>query len=611
MTSIHTNTSATVALSMLRQTSNNLGREQSRVSSGLRVETASDNAAYWSVSSTMRSDNKALSAVTDALGLGAAVVDTTYSGLQSVIDVLDRFKSRLVVAKEDGVDKSKVQIELDQFKAQVHSIADASTFAGQNWLVTDIDDITDPDQTRQSLVSGFTRSAADKVSVGTMDFYLSEVSLFNSTKGALLQEDGRNMGTIGGIRADGGDDEDGFPIWYPESSYQRAALLSFSFLGPLTFDDPGDQITFDVTVDKDDPSYVPAPLNPGVTTSIVIDESTVNAADPSLSGVILNNQQYARVLNYALQQASVGAYAYGRHDTWNPTSQKYVYDPDGPDVVIDNHHSTTGFAIATDETSGDGSYVEISNFSSTVGSGGLHDDSDFGETGSPLILDFKPFEVYKDGDNPDGTVVSLNFSQDNSVAASYSFDRTDVNTLLGKSNGKVETSAEMVTLLQSLLTPADWPNLVIELTDPTNPTSSDIAIKSDVNLDRLQGSKSSIRFSNITVSIEPLTLRSLDGIDIVKNPGMMDTYIRYVDRTMQKVIDGAASLGALKSRLDMQTDFTQTMMQTIDKGIGRLVDNDMDASSARLKALETQQQLGIQALNIANNNPQNVLRLYQ
>lgn len=611
MTSIHTNTSAMGALGALRQINADLAAEQGKVSSGLRVETAADNAAYWSISTTMRSDNKALSAVTDALGLGAAIVDTTYSGLESVIDVLATFKSRLVAAKEDGVDKAKVQTELEQLKAQAHSIAQSATFAGQNWLDTDIDDITDPDQTKQSLVSGFTRGAADKVSVETMDFHISDVSLFNSTKGGLLQEDSRNMGTIGGIRRDRGDDEDGFPIWESAYTYRSSGYLSFSFSGPLAFDDPGDQIAFDITLDKDDPSYVPAPFNPGVTTSIVIDRSTVDAVDPSLNGIIVNNEQYARVVDYALQQAPAGAHAYGRHKTWDPAIQKYIDDPNGPDVVIDNHPSTTGFGIMTNESFGDGSYVEISNFNSTLGSGGLHNGSDFGETGSPLVLDFKPFEVYKDGDNPDGTTVSLNFSQDNSVAASYSFNRTDINALLGKTNGKVETAAEMVTLLQSLLVPADWPSLIIELTDPANPVSSDIRIKSDVNLDRLQGTKSSIRFSDITVSIEPLTLRSLDGIDIVQNPGMLDIYLRYVDRTMGKVIDGAAKLGALKSRLDMQTDFTQTMMQTIDKGVGRLVDNDMNASSARLKALQTQQQLGVQALSIANEAPQNILRLFQ
>lgn len=96
-----------------------LGEFPKAVSSGLRVVTASDNAAYWSISTTMRSDNGALSAVQDTLGLGAAKVDVAYAGIDSVIAVLDKFKSKLVAATDEGVDKTKIQTELDQLKSRL------------------------------------------------------------------------------------------------------------------------------------------------------------------------------------------------------------------------------------------------------------------------------------------------------------------------------------------------------------------------------------------------------------------------------------------------------------------------------------------------------------
>ena len=71
MTSIMTNTAAMAALHTLRSINNNMEEVQARISSGYRVETAADNAAYWSIATTMRSDNAALSTVQDALGLGA------------------------------------------------------------------------------------------------------------------------------------------------------------------------------------------------------------------------------------------------------------------------------------------------------------------------------------------------------------------------------------------------------------------------------------------------------------------------------------------------------------------------------------------------------------
>ncbi len=61
----------------------------------------------------------------------------------------------------------------------------------------------------------------------------------------------------------------------------------------------------------------------------------------------------------------------------------------------------------------------------------------------------------------------------------------------------------------------------------------------------------------------------------------------------------------------MQSDFATELMSIIDKGIGRLVDADMNEESTRLKALQTQEQLGIQALQIANSNSENIMALFR
>ncbi len=138
MTSILTNGAAMAALQTLRGINSNLQDTQNRVSSGLRVSTAADNAAYWSIATTMRSDNGALSAVSDALGLGSAKVDTAYSGMNSAIDVVTQIKSKLVAATEDGVDKTKIQGEIKQLQDQLKSISDAASFSGENWLQADL-----------------------------------------------------------------------------------------------------------------------------------------------------------------------------------------------------------------------------------------------------------------------------------------------------------------------------------------------------------------------------------------------------------------------------------------------------------------------------------------
>ena len=116
MSSINTNVAAMTALQSLTATNKALTDTQNRISTGFRVAGASDNAAYWSIATTMRSDNSALSTVQDALGLGAATVDVAYTGIESAIKVVDQIKAKLVAARQPGVDRGKIQSEITELQ---------------------------------------------------------------------------------------------------------------------------------------------------------------------------------------------------------------------------------------------------------------------------------------------------------------------------------------------------------------------------------------------------------------------------------------------------------------------------------------------------------------
>jgi flagellin len=171
MTSINTNTSAQAALQTLRNVNQGLNTTQNHVSTGYRVGKASDNAAYWSIATTMRSDNKALGAVSDALGLGAAKVDTAYTAMDSAIDVVGEIKSKIVAATENGVDKKKVQEEIDQLQDQLVSIAQSASFSGENWVAGA--------NGTKSVVSSFVRDGSNGVSVKMTDYVLDSSSVGN------------------------------------------------------------------------------------------------------------------------------------------------------------------------------------------------------------------------------------------------------------------------------------------------------------------------------------------------------------------------------------------------------------------------------------------------
>ncbi|WP_333899023.1 flagellin, partial [Agrobacterium pusense] len=73
----------------------------------------------------------------------------------------------------------------------------------------------------------------------------------------------------------------------------------------------------------------------------------------------------------------------------------------------------------------------------------------------------------------------------------------------------------------------------------------------------------------------------------------------------------AADLGSVKMRIELQENFVNKLTDSLDKGIGRLVDAEMNEESTKLKALQTQQQLAVQALSIANNDSQSILSLFR
>lgn len=178
MSSINTNVAAMTALQTLTQTNKSLTETQNRISTGYRVADASDNAAYWSIATTMRSDTAALSTVQDALGLGAATVDTAYTGLDSAIKVVDQIKSKLVAARQPGVDRGKIQTEITELQAQLRGVAESATFSGENWLSVDSSGANY--NATKSIVSSFSRAADNSVSIGTIDIDITSTELFDA-----------------------------------------------------------------------------------------------------------------------------------------------------------------------------------------------------------------------------------------------------------------------------------------------------------------------------------------------------------------------------------------------------------------------------------------------
>lgn len=178
MSSILTNSSALTALQTLSSTNKSLETTQNRISTGLRIGEAADNASYWSIATSMKSDNKANSAVQDALGLGAGKVDTAYTAINDIKDQVDKMKSLLVSAQGASLeDQQKVATELKAIQSQIKSSASNANYAGSNLLVNDADPASD-----LKVVASYNRTGTT-VTIDTVDVAAADVQVFANAAG--------------------------------------------------------------------------------------------------------------------------------------------------------------------------------------------------------------------------------------------------------------------------------------------------------------------------------------------------------------------------------------------------------------------------------------------
>ena len=412
MSSLMTNSTAMTALQTLRTVSSNMATTQSRIATGYRVATASDNAAYWSIATTMRSDNMALSAVQDALGLGAATIDTMYTGLSGTVDVVSQIKAKLVAARTPGVDRGKIQSEITELQKQLKNTANSSVFNGENWI--SVNSASAGYNSSKSVVSSFSR-AGGVVSISTVGINLDQIKLYDKKSDAT-----------------------------PATNVVTGASTG-------TFAAAAGNITVQVGTG-----------------------ATVNVAT-----------------------------------TANSTLASIAQDI--------NQLGIAGLTVAVDGA-------------------------------------------------------QLTFANRNASGI----------TIVGTAVG--------------LTPPAGL------ATAPATQTAKGILDKSFDAFDATSSTWQTFSVTNVDIS-----KLSDNASDLAK----LETYIGGVDKALGSITDAATNLGAIKNRIGLQQNFVKTLTNSLDRGIGQLVDADMNAESTRLQALQVQQQLGIQALSIANSGSQSILSLFK
>jgi flagellin len=152
--SVNTNVAAMVALQNLGSTTRALETTQNRVSTGLKVQGAKDNAATWAIAQGMRADVGALGAVTSSLNRAKSITDVALAAGESISDLLVQMKEKAVAASDGSIDTAARNIlneDFRQLRAQIATIVQNAKFDGANLingsLTSGIEMLADADAT--------------------------------------------------------------------------------------------------------------------------------------------------------------------------------------------------------------------------------------------------------------------------------------------------------------------------------------------------------------------------------------------------------------------------------------------------------------------------------
>lgn len=119
----------------------------------------------------------------------------------------------------------------------------------------------------------------------------------------------------------------------------------------------------------------------------------------------------------------------------------------------------------------------------------------------------------------------------------------------------------------------------------------------------------------ITLSLQNLslggTINTLQPTDDILTPANATAVLANLDTTMSAVNQAVGNIGTQAKQIDAHHSFVSKLTDVLETGVGNLVDADLAKESARLQALQVKQQLGAQALSIANGAPQIILSLFK
>ncbi|MGO9473486.1 MAG: flagellin [Rhodomicrobium sp.] len=230
--SILTNVAANTALLNLEQTNTNLQNVQNQISTGLAVNSAADNASYFSIATVLRSDSSALGTVSDTLNLGDSSLTVANTAISQISTTLSDIKDQLVAASAPGADMTTIQQTISADQAQLQNISQSANFNGQNFL--SVNSAATGYNATKSFVASYSRNTAGQISVGYIDLNVANTALFDSgftvtaAPGSTGQTTSASTPTSHFVESTGGGANDGNGIGTPTYSNGSVTFTAYS-----------------------------------------------------------------------------------------------------------------------------------------------------------------------------------------------------------------------------------------------------------------------------------------------------------------------------------------------------------------------------------------------
>ncbi|GGY43887.1 flagellin [Parvularcula lutaonensis] len=204
------------------------------------------------------------------------------------------------------------------------------------------------------------------------------------------------------------------------------------------------------------------------------------------------------------------------------------------------------------------------------------------------------------------------------INAGYSFEATIASTTVQYIASEGDTVNDVAQALVDefgvqfaaleATTPGSSPDVDFTLTVGTDPLTQNAVI----NITNNEATAVALAGDSFNDGVAGGDLGRLFSIDVDTTVDAdIDQALLDVEDMIQSAIDATAAFGSVQNRIDIQSTFIDSLVSSLQSGISSLTDANLEEASARLQALQVQQQLNIQALAIANQAPQALLALFQ